>query len=43
MDDTLVVVVDVDAAERLDVDEGSGGEFDKIDVEDVDEFLGMIE
>ena len=37
-DDRLLVVVFADA----DVDDG-GGEFDKIDVEDVDEFLGMIE
>ena len=40
-DDTLVVVF-VDATERFEVDEG-GGEFDKADVEDVDEFLGIIE
>ena len=38
LDDRLLVVVFADA----DVDDG-GGEFDKIDVEDVDEFLGMIE
>ena len=38
-DVALVVVV---AVERLEVD-GGGGEFDKIDVEDVDEFLGIIE
>ena len=38
-DDRLLVVVFVDAEV---VDDG-GGEFDKIDVEDVDEFLGMIE
>ena len=44
LDDTLVVAVDVDVPERLAVEEGGGGdEFDKIDVEDVDEFLGMIE
>ena len=41
-DDTLLVVVFVEATGRLEVEDG-GGEFDNIDVEDVDEFLGMIE
>ena len=44
LDDTLVVEVDVDATERLAAEETGGGDvFDKTDVEDADEFLGMME
>ena len=44
LEDRLLVVVLVEAmGSRLEVEDGGGGEFDKIDVEEVDEFLGMIE